>query len=149
MCMSSAEEARQSEPNLTARLFSNPEAADYRLQLEVAGNNSSSSFSSKYRALPRQPHLPWSVVVLGSRRPFLLPAYHTCRDSSMVLDFLQGRVATVLQGQPPSQGLPTVTLPTSLVPAMEVFTTGMWSASSASNTLHTTETVAQAAAPRD
>lgn len=31
---------------------------------------------------------------------------------------------------------PTVSLPTSRVPAIEVFTTGMWSASSASKTLH-------------
>lgn len=45
---------------------------------------------------------PWSVVVLGSSRPFRLP---------------------------------TVMRPTSRVPATEALITGMWSASSASNTL--------------
>ena len=100
--------------------------------------------------------LPWSVAVLGSRRPFLLPAAE-CSCSSTCLHMC-GPVQILSPVHGHEQGTlvyawgthcktsalpfkheeaaPTVTLPTSRVPAMDVLTTGMCSDSSASNTLH-------------
>ena len=48
---------------------------------------------------------------------------------------MEGRSSSAVPQSSLMHRSPTVSRPTSLVPAMEVFTTGMWSASSASKTL--------------
>jgi hypothetical protein len=84
---------------------------------------------------------PWSVVVFGASSPFLLPADNiatvrelprpVCNSRQAKCDAVAGERAPNVYAQHP----PTVRRPTNRVPAIEVLTTGMWSASSASNTL--------------
>ena len=76
---------------------------------------------------------PWSVVVLGNSRPFLLPAHTHASDKVSIGTCAQPRSSK--RGHQQCGSAPTVRRPTSRVPAIEVFSTGMWSAKSASNTL--------------
>lgn len=58
----------------------------------------------------------------------------TTTSSGMLLRMCSSSWSVVLLGTSRPLRLPTVMRPTKRVPAMVVFTTGMWSASSASNT---------------
>jgi hypothetical protein len=102
--------------------------------------------------------LPWSVVVCGRIRPFLLPTHHITLGERVVIDVIAFHRGEAHEGAGtacearlhvrypvpffPSDSqhgqafyLPQVIRPVSRVPAMDDLMTGMWSESSDSNTL--------------